>query len=398
MLALLPAVCLALYPGVIDYNVEWILLGSGIELNGNNRWILLVSVMIWASSALIDKSHGEGFTHSSNSSFYFLAMGGQLAAILSTDLIGFFSAASLMGYAFYGFLNSSIEQQYRRYWNLYLVFLVVADLALFEAMIMAVSATEITRFNVLRWIISDTQNAQIYVWMTVTGFALKAGIWPAHRWIIAAYTGTPLSVKILLFGVPLMTALFGLLKWLPNWDNSLSIPGSVIMLWGLMTAIYALIKLLQNRQRVLIPLWLIFLVSGVFLSVIGAGFVVTQDWSDYKSYFFISLSLGGFSITALIIYLTIGQNQQHLSAPFSSAGQTEDTTQAQQRENKVLTLLSANYLVTRLQYLQVAAFQLVDVTRQRAVNQLNKIMDEPGWTVAITFFMLFILIIVSLSL
>lgn len=225
-LALAPALLLLLLPGDATLALPWLLLGSGFAIDGEIRWLLAMAVTIWLMAATLTQPSARGTT------LFMLTLAGNLGAILATTLTGFFSFTTLMGYGFYGLLIQGGDAASRRAGQRYLLVLIAADLLLFEALLLAAATSGDLRYEAVRQTMAEGPFAQLYLWMALAGFLLKIGLWPAHRWLLAAFRSAPTATALLLGGVPVAMGLLGAVRWLPMGEDALYLPGMALLTLG----------------------------------------------------------------------------------------------------------------------------------------------------------------------
>ena len=136
LLALLPAAVLALVPTPAWVSLSWFKAGVALSLDPTARWWLAMSVVAWASAYLLLPATLRVY----RGTWLLLALSGQMGALLSTELMGFYAFSTLMSYAFVGLLLTDFDPANRRAGQLYLIPLIIADLLLFDAMLLATDA------------------------------------------------------------------------------------------------------------------------------------------------------------------------------------------------------------------------------------------------------------------
>ena len=312
-LALLPAVVLLALPSVTPVELPWWLLGSGLGADGTSRLLLAMAVVLWATAAaLLRPPAGQAPDHLSRS-FFLLTLAGNLGAILATDLVGFFAFATLMGYGFYGLLVSGGNRMARRAGRIYLVFLVLADLALFEALLIAAAATEAPGSGASGQSTILPSGGGLYVWMVFAGFALKAGLWPVHFWLPMAFRGARPPVALLLGGVPVAMGLLGMVRWMPL--GEIAWPGAGWILVGLGGAamLRAVMAGLPRRKRDSLPASAAIFATGMFTIAVGAGLADPAVWDRYGDLATLYIAAPGFALAVLILLLN--RQQARRGAP-----------------------------------------------------------------------------------
>jgi len=270
-LALLPAVILLAVP--MDFSIEapWLLFGTGLGIGEESRLLLATAVVLWAVAATWLHTPTGQAADNRHTTFFLLTMAGNLGAILATDLVGFFTFSTLMGYGFYGLLVGDGDGTVRRAGRVYLVFLILADLALFEALLIAVATTEDLGFESVRQAMAQSDSLGLYLSTILLGFALKAGVWPLHFWLPLVFRSTRPAVAPLLPGVPITIALLGAVRWLPLGEVSSPGLGLIIQGIGVAAMLYAILAGLKKGQQKMLPVHATILATGLFTTARGVS-------------------------------------------------------------------------------------------------------------------------------
>ncbi|GJL77437.1 MAG: hypothetical protein NPINA01_04260 [Nitrospinaceae bacterium] len=392
-LAVMPAVLLIALPGDSSLAMPWLLFGTGLAVDGEVRWILLMSVAIWLTAATVANSLRRNPAYDRATTFFLLTLAGNLGAVLAADLVGFFGFSTLMGYGFYGLVVHAGDAEARRAGRLYLIFLIVADLFLFEALLLAAFTTGDLRYEAMRQSMAGTFSSQFYLWMALAGFALKAGIWPVHLWLTAVFKSAPLSTTLLLGGVPVAMGLLGAVRWLPFGENAFYVLGMIILTMGVAAILYAVLRFFMRAPLKVLPAWGTVLATGLFTAALGAGLAHPAVWSEYEylTYPFIA-SLGIF-----------------LAAQTFAIGRLQDKRQASDVDLQRVTVLDpwverwmsviqrwAEDSVLRLRSLWRESW-LKAVELHRIVDRQKPVVRLGGWSATITMFVLLGLVLAWLA-
>jgi len=270
--ALLPAVVLLAVPADIFIELPWLLFGTGLGIDGPGRLLLLMSVLLWAGAASLLRAPGERPADNSRfTTLFLLSMAGNLGVILATELVGFFAFATLMGYGFYGLLVADGDESARRAGRIYLGSLILADLLLFEALLIVAATTADLSFGGVHQAIAGAPATGLYLSMVLAGFALKAAVWPLHFWLPLAFHSARPAVALLLAGIPVAIALLGMVRWLPLGEPVLTDLGMSLQWIGLAAAIYGTIAgLLQSRPLPLLA-YAGIVVTSLFVMSLSSG-------------------------------------------------------------------------------------------------------------------------------
>jgi len=255
-----------------DFSIEipWLLFGTGLGIDGASRLLLAMSVVLWVAATFLQTPSGQ-MVDNRYTSFCLLTMAGNLGSILAIDMVGFFTFSTLMGYGFYGLLVNDGDAATRRAGRVYLGFLILADLVLFEVLLIAATTSEDLGFGVVRHALERSAAPGFYLSMVLAGFALKAGVWPLHFWLPLTFRAARPAVVLLLGGVPIAIGLLRMVRWFPLGELAFPALGEGIQWVGLAAAIYGTIAGLgQSHPRALLA-YAGIVVTGLFVMVLGCG-------------------------------------------------------------------------------------------------------------------------------
>ena len=313
-LAIIPATILTVIPVDTSINISWLLYGTGFAIDNNVRWILGSVVLIWLAAATITLPTKEKASLSLNTTLYLLTLAGSLGALLTTDLVGFFSFSTLMSYGFYGVLVQNGDKSLQRAGRLYLYFLIAADIALFEALLLVAFTSQHFQYEMARQTMSEISSSPVYLYMVLLGFALKAGIWPFYIWLTAIFNSGSRVITLLLIAGPITMSLLGLLRWLPARED-IYITGITMQLLGAAAILHVALKFFlrfifkqslfkQGLGRVTIA-WMVITFTGLFSLALGTALLNPLLWQEY-SYIVYPL-IAAISISITILLLTTGK-------------------------------------------------------------------------------------------
>ena len=298
-LALLPAVMLLVVPVDLSIEVPWLLFGTGLGIDGESRLLIAMSVVLWTAATFLQAPSGQAMDNR-HTIFFLLTMAGNLGTILATEMVGFFTFSTLMGYGFYGLLVAGGDAAARRAGRVYLGFLILADLALFEALLIAATTSEDLGFGVVRHAIERSAAPGFYLSVVLAGFALKAGVWPLHFWLPLAFRSARPAVVLLLGGVPVAIGLLRMVRWFPLGELSLPDLGEGIQWVGLAAAIYGTVAgLRQSHPRALLA-YAGIVVTGLFVTTLGSGLEWPVIGSSIKETAHLFILYLGFMLAALV--------------------------------------------------------------------------------------------------
>ncbi|MCF6217409.1 MAG: hypothetical protein L3J62_00690 [Gammaproteobacteria bacterium] len=288
-LAILPALLLVWLPVDLSSTLSWLLLGVGVSVDGERRWVVAAVVFIWVLAATQRRDPQYTVAHWQNT-LYLITLAGSLGVVLASDKVGFFSFSTLMGYGFYGLLvcgQSRAVQQAARY---YLICLIIADLLLFEALLLSA-------FNHQQLSLSSlTDFSTPYLLMVFGAVILKAGLWPAHFWLCASYrSASPFSALLLV--LPVVMALFTLIRWLPLGYLHDGRLGWLLMVAGGASILYAGWWFFQRSVQGMPLARASLLASGVVTAFVGLVLLEPLWWQPYGTLVYPLIALIGISLS-----------------------------------------------------------------------------------------------------
>ena len=280
-MAIAPALALVLLPGEAAMTLPRYFVSMGLELDNSSRWILAMVILVWLGAALPGRYARLQGQHT-GTPLLMMTLAGASGLVLATDMTGFYSFSALMGYSFYGLLVRGAHEPGQGAGRLYILALLIADVALLEAMLKAGLQSHDLRFATVQRAMGESASP-LYVVMVFMAFALKAGVWPVHWWLRAGYQVATLPTMMLLAGVPVAMGLFGMATWLPLGEAAFPKTGRLVQGLGGAAVLYAGFRLLTRAPAVLreIPAWSVTLLSGLFLILTGTGLAHPAFWQNY---------------------------------------------------------------------------------------------------------------------
>jgi len=351
-------------------------MGSGLALDHSNRWILLASLIGWFFVMRFESRSGNPALSARNT-LLLLALSGNLGVILSTELIGFFSFSTLMGYAYFGLLLENGNEHVKSFAQRYLVLLISADLLLFEALLLASFSTENLRFGFVQHVMSKAESANFYLLLVLCGFALKSGIWPAQFWLQSQYQSSRPANRLLVSLLPLGIAMLGAIRWLPLGEQAFEKAGLLMQVTGAATLLYALFRLYAAFNLPRLSGWIS--VASISLLCIALGSALSDPliWREYAN-----VSNGLIAVTLLLLLLLSLARARQPAARVTSTAQTQTgsrwinqlqilSARLLQQSNNRLSLFHNAWLTHTHQLLTSAGLLLQSIHRRQFFS---------GWT------------------
>jgi len=388
-IALLPGVILLAVPAVFSVEMPWLLFGTGFGIDGGSRLLLAMAVVLWAAAATLLSVSSSRSADDRLMTFFLMTLAGNLGAILVTEMVGFFAFSTLMGYAFYALLVTGGDEESRRAGRVYLGLLILADLALFEALLIAAATSDDLGFEGVREAMAQSPSLGLYLSMILVGFAAKAGVWPLHFWLPLVFRSSRPTVALLLGGVPVAIGLLGAVRWLPL--GEITTPGLGLTIQGLGVAamLYAVLAGVKRTQLKLLPAYAAIIATGMLAIILGAGLAEPAAWNRYGNMAHLSIaSLGpGFALLAT----AIGWLEARSHYPAAPAKQADGSSPWFERWPGAVVCWGGRMGFDVLHRLRT--LWLAKVSRLRQARAWQRTLDAgerslQRWTFAITLFLL----------
>jgi len=323
-IALLPAVVLLAFPAGFSIELPWLLFGTELGIDGTSRLLLALSVVLWAAAGVFLQVPEGQSADNRFTTYYLLTLAASLGAILAVDMVGFFAFSSLMGYAFYALLVAGGGEGSRRAGRIYLGLLILADLALFEALLIAAAASDDLSFEAVHQALAGSPSLGLYLSMVLIGFAAKAGVWPLHFWLPLVFGSSRPPVALLLGGVPVAVGLLGAVRWLPLGEIISPDLGLVIQGLGVAAMLFAILSGVKQASLTMLPVHATILATGVFTITIGAGLTDLAAWGRYENRAHYFIAALGCALALLVIAIRWLEARRHY--PAAPAKQADDSS------------------------------------------------------------------------
>jgi formate hydrogenlyase subunit 3/multisubunit Na+/H+ antiporter MnhD subunit len=249
--AAIPALTAALLvPTGAVADIPWLLLGVRLGLDDTARIFLLFTAILWLIAGLQALS---GLPNAPRSGrfrvFFLLAMAGNFGLIVGQDLASFFLGFALMGLAAYGLVVHEDNEKVRFAGRVYLAMTLAAEMALFSAFVLIAGDTGTLVPTPAQ--LADMGDAA--VGLLVLALGIKAGLLGLHVWLPLAHPAAPIPASAVLSGTMIKAALIGWMRYLPLGEVALPGWGTVLMVAGGCTVLFALpMGLLQTHPKVLL--------------------------------------------------------------------------------------------------------------------------------------------------
>jgi formate hydrogenlyase subunit 3/multisubunit Na+/H+ antiporter MnhD subunit len=237
-------------PVTATLELPWLLLGSRLGIGGDTGHLfLLFTALLWWIAGLFARGYLTDQSRQTSFYIYFLlAMTGNLGLILAQDLGSFYMFFALMSFASYGLVVHEGSSAALRAGRIYLILVVIGELALFAAMTMAMAATDAIDFATVRAGLAQAPSRDLIILLALIGFGIKAGVIGLHVWLPLAHPVAPTPASAVLSGAMIKAGLLGWLRLLPLGETTMLGWAEVFILLGLTAAFFGVVVGLTQRD------------------------------------------------------------------------------------------------------------------------------------------------------
>jgi len=283
-LAGLPALMASLLviPGEMRWHFSEILLGSIIGLDATGQVFLLLTALLWTVSGIYTRTYFSDPVQCARFYIFFLlAMTGNIALIVTQDLFGFYLGFAIMSFASYGLVVFTGSEAALRAGRIYMVLVVVGEVMLFVAFLIAVQRTGATSFDAIRTglVLINPDSRNLVILLSVIGFGIKAGILGLHMWLPLAHPVAPTPASAVLSGAMIKAGLLGWLRLLPIGEIALPEWGTIFLFLGLIAAFYGVAIGLTQREPKTLLAYSSISQMGIMIMAIGLGMLSPLAWT-----------------------------------------------------------------------------------------------------------------------
>ena len=267
-------------PPTVSLKLPWLLLGSELGMvDDTSRLFLLFTALLWWLSGIYAQSYLANHSGRSRFFIYFLlAMTGNFGLILAQDLSSFYLFFTLMSFASYGLVVHERSTEALRAGKVYITLVVISEVMLFTAMILAATAAGSVEFTAVRNVLAHAESRDLIIFLAFVGFGIKAGVLGLHLWLPLAHPVAPAPASAVLSGAMIKAGLLGWLRLLPLGEVELISWGEVFMLLGLAATFYGVaVGITQQKPKTLLAYSSVSQM-GIMTMAVGLGLLAPQAW------------------------------------------------------------------------------------------------------------------------
>lgn len=317
-LTTMPAIVGPLLTGTAGLDVPWLVLSSSFSMEGASRPLVLGAGVLYAAAlaavAWLPRED-RGSRPESLVAFLLASFVGNIGVYLAADLVTFYLSFTVMSFAAAGAIIHTRTAKAARATVIYLVMSVLSETALLAAFIM-IGATGATEVAELSGAVTDTANPGLTLALLITGFGIKAGLFPLHVWLPLAHPAAPPAASAVLSGVMVKAGFFGWLRFLPTTDEgdaatseTIATAAEVFIALALIGALASVIPGALNRDPKVVLAYSTISQVGFLAGLLGAGMLTPEAAPAVAAAALVYALHHGFAKGAL--FMGVGVVQHH---------------------------------------------------------------------------------------
>jgi multicomponent Na+:H+ antiporter subunit D len=279
-LAALPALVLACFAKQgAAIGMSWALLHMHLALDATGQTFMLFTALIWLFAGIYARGYLADDPRFPRFFFYFLlAMAGNFGVVLSRDMASFYLFFAMMSFCSYPLVVHYGRDESLRAGRVYIVFVVIGELALFTGMLLSTVVRGSLLFDEGVANLATTPARHVIVALFLIGFGIKTGMLPFHVWLPLAYPAAPIPAAAALSGAMIKAGVLGWLRFLPLGDAAMPNWGNACLFVGLLTALYGVVIGLTQRNAKTVLAYSSISQMGLIFLAVGAGLIDPAAW------------------------------------------------------------------------------------------------------------------------
>ena len=211
---------------------EWLLLGARFGIDEHTAPFALLTGTLWAAASLAGAGYFDTRASRRIAPWWLLSLAGSVGLVFALDALTYFLCFAVMSLAAYGLVVQRGDLEAFRAGRVYMVFVVIGELALFSGLALAVT------------------HPLVAATLVLVGFGIKAGVLGLHVWLPLAHAAAPAPASAVLSGAMLKAGLLGWLRFVDAGAPWTPDAGLLLIVLGLAGAYGgALCGITQDRPK-----------------------------------------------------------------------------------------------------------------------------------------------------
>ncbi|MDH5300882.1 MAG: complex I subunit 5 family protein [Gammaproteobacteria bacterium] len=308
----MPALVIALLPAeYTSVQVSGLLLGTHFALNDSDGLFLLLTAFVWLIATLYSRQYFSSSQRCGFTVLFLFTMAGNMGAIVADDILAFYFFFALMSFSAYGLLIHNRTPQAMRAGRIYMIFVLLGEVMLLSALMLAASSTQTSDFDSFRNALLISQHRDLIILLLVMGLGIKTGLPGLHFTLPLTYGTAPLPVTLVLAGAMVNVGLLGWLQLLPLGQIALAGWSTIMMSLGICAMFFGVVFGLMQRENKTLLAYSSISQMGIATLAIGFALAAPQTWPGVLMAISIFVVHHGLAKTALFAGLETVQQQRN---------------------------------------------------------------------------------------
>ena len=270
-------------PLAID--LPWLLLGTQLGLDQAARIFLFFTASLWLAAGIFAAGYLHEDAHKTRFFVFFLfAMAGNLGLIIARDMLSFYASFAMMSFASYGLIVHNKNAEADRAGRIYIIMVVLGEVLLFAAMVMAAALAGSTLFSDVRTALAGAPTRDLVLALALAGFGIKLGVVGLHVWLPLAHPVAPTPASAVLSGAMIKAGLLGWMQMSPLGEGIALVEWArVLMAVGTFATFYAaLIGATQQNPKTVLAYSSVSQMGLVTIAV-GLAMALPSRWPEISA-------------------------------------------------------------------------------------------------------------------
>ena len=228
-------------------------LGLNLRADGFRSLYACVAAFMWMMTGLFSRQYFSHYHHRNRYYFFnLMTLGATLGVFLSDDLYTTFIFFEIMSLTSYAWVAHEETPGAMRAAGTYLAVAVIGGLTTLMGLFLLWHEVGTLSFTGLKEALAGGGSTvtTVAAWLTLVGFAAKAGLYPLHIWLPKAHPVAPAPASALLSGILTKSGVFGLIVICANIMPGNAVFGNALLIFAAVTMFLgALLALLSTDLK-----------------------------------------------------------------------------------------------------------------------------------------------------
>ena len=278
--AALPILLLVFLSDSPEVDFGWLIPGARLGIDAIAQVLLPVTAGLWLAAGIFAAHYlPRGRRQRHFFVWFLLAMTGNFLLLAALDVVTFYLGFALMSFSAYGLVVYAGDARARHAGRYYMAMVVVGEICVLSAVLMLASYGAVD-YQSLHVLLPDQVRARtnLVTGLLLIGFGIKVGVFGLHFWLPLAHPVAPAPASAVLSGAMIKAGMVAWMRLLPLGYFALEAWGLLLVVIGLVTAFYAVLVGLLQREAKTVLAYSSVSQMGILTLAIGVGLMFPEFW------------------------------------------------------------------------------------------------------------------------